>query len=169
MISDDAQGFGHRDEDARAHTPGSHRLSAAPAVRQVLVVALAALTVQVLLPFRGDSAAHVLGGAALAMFVGVALPQRAHWHRGAATEVAIFAFVLAVAWWTETSILGPFDIVDIAFTMGGAFVALAAAPRWPSATRRDCLYLVAASFTLAGTALAYRYLLGIGEQVPLRR
>ena len=134
-----------------------------PVWRQVIVVAAIGVTVQALLWFRGDSAAHVVGGAALATFLGVSVPRR--WLRrfDAWAEVVILAVMLGVTWVTEETITGPFDALDVAFTMAGAFVAIAALPSWTQAGRHERLQLRVAMVALAGAALALRYLSGLGK------
>lgn len=121
------------------------------------------MAVQALLWFRGDSAAHVVGGAVLATFIGVSVPK--HWLRvlDAWAEAAILGVVLAAAWVTEWTIFGPFDAVDIAFTMGGAFLATASVPTWVEADRRERWQLGTAAVVLAAVALAVRYLAGLGK------
>ena len=67
------------------------------------------------------------------------------------------------AWIGEQTLFGPFDLDDVAFTMGGAFVALAFLPRWAVASRPERTRVILAAVALAGVALAYRYLLGLGK------
>lgn len=134
-----------------------------PVARQVIVIAGVGAAVQGLLWFRGDSAAHVVGGAALATFIGVSVPRPWLRRLDAWAEVVILAVMLGITWVTERTITGPFDILDVVFTMAGAFVALAALPAWTDAGRRDRLQLRVAMVVLAGTALALRYLSGFGK------
>lgn len=134
-----------------------------PIVHQVLAVLIAALGVQVLLPFRGDSAAHVIGGAALAMVLGALTPPPLTRYHPAVAELAIFCAVVGAAWAGEMTAFGPFDLDDVAFTIGGGFVALAFIPRWAVASRTERTRLFIAAVALAGVALAYRYLLGLGK------
>lgn len=131
-----------------------------PVSRQVTPLIIAALAVQVLLPFRSDNAAHVLGGGALAMLLIAASPGR--WSQAPWSEVAILVGVLAAALITEWTVVGPFDVVDIAFTMGGAFVALAALPECADTDRRTRSRLAFAALLLGAASLAHRYLTGIG-------
>jgi len=130
---------------------------------QIAVIVTVGVAVQALLWFRGDSAAHVVGGAVLATFIGVSVPKR--WLRvlDAWAEAAILGVVLAAAWVTEWTIFGPFDAVDIAFTMGGAFLATASLPAWTEAGRRERWRLGTAAVVLAAGALALRYLAGLGK------
>ena len=138
-------------------------MASSPVRRQVVVICLTGAAVQTLLWFRGDSAAHVVGGAALATFLGVSAPRR--WLRrfDACAEMVILAMMLGITWVTEKTITGPFDALDVAFTMAGAFVALAALPIWTQAGRRERLQLRVAMVALAGAALALRYLSGLGK------
>lgn len=131
-----------------------------PAARQVIPVLIAALVVQLLLPFRSDNAAHVLGGGALAMLLTAMLPGG--WLRVPWSETVILVGALAAALITEWTVFGPFDVVDVAFTMGGAFVALAALPECADADRRTRSQLVLAALLLGAASLAHRYLTGIG-------
>lgn len=133
-----------------------------PVARQVIPLIVATAIVQVLLPFRSDNAAHVLGGGALVMFVGATAPRRWLLWLGAAAEAAMLAFVLIVAHLTEWTLLGPFDVVDVAFTMGGAFLALAALPSWSAEAREQRGRLASAALLLGAASLVLRYLLGIG-------
>lgn len=138
-------------------------LSVHPVTAQITAVLAAALVVQALLWFRGDSAAHVIGGAAFAMLLGaIVAPTGIRWV-GAVTELAVFAAVAGAAWIGEQTLFGPFDLDDVAFTMGGAFVALAFLPRWAVASRPERIRVILAAVALAGVALAYRYLLGLGK------
>jgi len=137
--------------------------SLSPAVRQVIAVLVAAAGVQLLLSFRGDSAAHVLGGAALAMFLGGATAPALLRRHSAAAQLVIFTAVLVAAWVGEMTVFGPFDLDDVAFTTGGAFVALAFLPQWAVAARSERARLILAAVALAGAALGYRYLLGLGK------
>ena len=105
-----------------------------PATRQVLAVLLAGALTQLILTFRGDSAAHVIGGGALVMCLGSLIPRSWIRARPALVECAIFAAVLGAAWVGEMTIFGPFDLDDVAFTIAGGFVALAALSK--SATPR---------------------------------
>ncbi len=131
-----------------------------PVARQVIPVLIAALVVQVLLPFRSDNAAHVLGGGALALLL-IATPP-ARWLRAPWSEAAILVGVLAAALITEWTVFGPFDVVDVAFTMGGAFVVLAALPECADADRHTRSRLAFAALLLGAASLAHRYLTGIG-------
>lgn len=79
-------------------------------------------------------------------------------------DLWIFSVVLGVSCVTEATVMGPFDIVDISFTLAGAFVALAGVPelvRMSATARRSTTWM---SIGLAAGALAYRYLLGIGAR-----
>lgn len=134
-----------------------------PVWRQVILVVAIGVTVQALLWFRGDSAAHVVGGAALATFLGVSVPRLWLRRLDAWAEVVILAAMLGITWVTEETITGPFDALDVAFTMAGAFVALAALPTWTQAGRRERLQRRVAMVVLAGAALALRYLSGLGK------
>ena len=131
-----------------------------PVTRQVAPLIIAALAVQVLLPFRSDNAAHVLGGGALTMLPTAMLPGG--WLRVPWSEAAILVGVLTVAYITEWTVFGPFDIVDVAFTMSGAFVALAALPECADADRGERSRLALAALLLGAASLAHRYLTGIG-------
>jgi len=134
-----------------------------PVRRQVVTICLTGAAVQGLLWFRGDSAAHVIGGAALATFLGVTAPQGCLRRLDAWAELVLIGVVLGVGWVAEMTVTGPFDIVDLAFTMGGAFVAVAALPDWIRASRRERFRLDVATVVLAATALALRYLSGLGK------
>ena len=131
-----------------------------PVTRQVAPLIIAALAVQVLLPFRSDNAAHVLGGGALTMLPTAMLPGG--WLRVPWSEAAILVGVLAVAYTTEWTVFGPFDIVDAAFTMSGALVVLAAFPECVVADRRERSRLAVTALLLGAASLAHRYLTGIG-------
>lgn len=140
-----------------------HRRFASTVAGQITVVVAVGVVVQALLWFRADSAAHVVGGAVLAAFIGVSVPKR--WLRvlDAWAEAAVLGVVLAAAWVTEWTIFGPFDAVDIAFTMGGAFLATASLPAWVGADRRERRQLGTAAVLLACAALSLRYLAGLGK------
>ena len=138
-------------------------LSVHPVTSQVVAVGTAALVVQALLWFRGDSAAHVIGGAAFAMLLGAIVAPTMCRRVGPVAELAVFAAVAGAAWIGEQTLFGPFDLDDVAFTMGGAFVALAFLPRWGAASRPERTRVILAAVALAGVALAYRYLLGLGK------
>lgn len=130
--------------------------------QQVLTLLAVGLLIQMLLPYRHDSTAHVVAGGALILFLGSVIPPPLLNRLGSVTELALFTLVMGLAWSTETTFLGPFDLVDIAFTLGGAFVALAALSRLTAADPLDRRSTARASVVLAGAAVAYRYLLGIG-------
>lgn len=138
-------------------------LLGSPAWRQVVVICLTGAVVQALLWFRGDSAAHVVGGAALATFVGVSVPRRWLRRLDAWAEVVILAVMLGITWVIEQTVTGPFDALDVVFTVAGAFVGLAALPAWTQAGRHERLRLRVAMVALAGAALALRYLSGLGK------
>lgn len=148
-----------------ATTPTGRRdsLLGSPAWRQVVVICLTGAAVQALLWFRGDSAAHVVGGAALATFLGVSIPRRWLRRLDAWAEVVTLTAMLGITWVTEETITGPFDALDVAFTMAGAFVAIAALPTWTQAGPRERLQLRVAMVALAGASLALRYLSGLGK------
>lgn len=133
-----------------------------PVLQQVVAVLAAGLATQLLLTFRGDSPAHVVGGAALVMFLGALAPRTLLRRHPATTELAIFATVLAAAWMGEKSIIGPFQLDDVAFTIGGAFVALPFVPNGSTA-RRERVHLAAAAVLLATAALVHRYVLQLGS------
>lgn len=130
---------------------------------QMALVLVAALTVQVILPFRGDSTAHVVGGAALAMGIGVVLPSRWIHESTALTEALTFAAITIVAWAAESTIIGPFDLLDIAFGLAGSFVALAALPCWADLDRTGRVRLGVGAITLMSVAITWRYGLRIGH------
>ncbi len=137
-------------------------LSVHPVTAQVTAVLAAAFVVQALLWFRGDSAAHVIGGAAFAMLLG-AIVAPTMWRRfGPVAELAVFAAVAGAAWIGEQTLFGPFDLDDVAFTMGGAFVVLAALPECADADRHTRSRLAFAALLLGAASLAHRYLTGIG-------
>lgn len=142
--------------------PGSRRHRAGiPA--QLALVLVAAFAVQVLLPFRGDSTAHTLGGAALSMAVGALTPGRLLRRSGPLAEGLIFGLVVVVAWVTEMSLLGPFDLLDVTFAAGGSFVALAALPCWAELDRGGRVRLGAGALGLIWLAIVWRYGLRIGH------
>lgn len=130
---------------------------------QVLVIVAAGVAVQALLWFRGDSAAHVVGGAALATFIGISTPRRWLRRLDAWAEAVILAIMMAITWTSELTITGPFDLIDVVFTMAGAFLALAALPAWVDASRPQRRHLRWAMVGLAAAALALRYLSGLGK------
>lgn len=132
-------------------------------IGQLMAVLVAGFVTQLFLTFRGDSAAHVIGGGALAMFLGALTPASRLRGHPAAAELLIFAIVLAAAWVGEMTLFGPFDLDDVAFTIGGAFVALAFVPRWAGASRDERVRLMSAALLLGAAALGHRYLLRIGK------
>lgn len=130
---------------------------------QVITTVLAGAIVQALLWFRGDSAAHLVAGAALTTFIGVTVPKGWLRRLDAWAEFVILGVVLGVSWVSEETIVGPFDPIDITFTVAGAFLALAYLPDWIEAGRSERRRLRAAAVGLAVLSLTLRYLVGLGK------
>lgn len=134
------------------------------ASRWAVTLVTVGLLVQVLLPYRHDQPAHLVAGGALVLFLVVAIsPNRLH-RLGPYTEITLFALVGALSWLTEATFLGPFDLVDIAFTLAGSFLALAALPEANRISAADRRSTARMCVVLAAGALAYRYVLGIGAR-----
>ncbi len=121
---------------------------------EVVALVLAAAVVQVAFTGRTDWPAHLLaGGGAVLVVVAVAPTALHRW----AAPVAIGA-VTAVGVLSEVLWVGPFDPLDIAFTVvGGLFVASAtpAGPEGQDGTARATTALVGVA--LVGLAVFYRY------------
>lgn len=130
--------------------------------RQLLTLLAAGTVVQLLIPYRYDNPAHVVAGGAMVLLVGSALNPGTLSKLGVLTELALFSAVLAVAWFSEMAIFGPFDLIDVAFTLGGAFVSLAALSDLAAVDRDDRRAVLATSAVLMAGSLGYRYLMGIG-------
>ncbi len=132
-------------------------------VAQVVLVMGVAFAVQLLLPFRGDSTAHVMGGAALTMAAGALVPSALIRRAAGRVEAAVFALVVAVAWVAEMTVLGPFDLLDVTFGAAGSFVALAALPRWSDLDRAGRVRLGRVAAGLMALAALWRYGVRIGH------
>ncbi len=132
--------------------------------RWLILLTVTGLVVQLSLPFRHDQPAHLVAGGALVLFVTAAISPERFQRFEPVLDLWIFSVVLGVSCVTEATVLGPFDIVDISFTLAGAFVALAGVPelvRMSATTRRSTAWMC---IGLAAGALAYRYVLGIGAR-----
>lgn len=144
----------------RALDPRSMRFAS----RWAGILVAVGVLVQVLLPYRHDQPAHLVAGGALVLFLIVSVsPKRLH-GLDPFTEVYVFALVVVLSWATEATFLGPFDLVDIAFTLAGSFLALAALPEADQLSARDRRSTARMCLVLAAGALTYRYVLGIGAR-----
>jgi hypothetical protein len=112
------------------------------------VVAVAA-AVQLLFPDRADWAAHVLSGGALVIVVGALLSTSfGLWSTTIGSVMVAAAAVIA-----DSTVVGPFDPSDVAFTLAGALVVTGGA-----STRRDSTHkAVVWGLALLGAAVYYRY------------
>lgn len=125
--------------------------------REVLVLLCSALLVQLVMPYRVDLPAHLIGGGALALAIAAVLPARAVARLASAVIPLVFTGVVLVVWWVEQAVFGPFDLVDVAFTLAGALVVLDGLPG-VLVSAPDTRWRVARwSLALGVAALAYRY------------
>lgn len=93
--------------------------------REVGFLLLCAAAVQLVLAHRHDYPLHIIAGGSLALLVGTLVP-RALVHRLGAVAVrcAFLLVVVVCAGLAEQVVYGPFDIVDVAFTLAGVLLAL---------------------------------------------
>lgn len=126
-------------------------------LRQELVLLLVgAVVVKLLFPFRHDLPAHVVGGGAAAVVAVTMVPRRVADRLGDGVLGIGLALVILLAWSTERFLFGPFDLVDVAFTVAGAVavVDVGTAAAADGSQRRQVL---AWNIALVGLALVYRY------------
>jgi hypothetical protein len=82
-----------------------------------------------LVPYRLDYAAHVLGGASATVLAGIVLSR---WWRGAPVVLGSIALVLGAAVIGEVTVFGADpDIVDLANSVAGVAIGGAIELRWP--------------------------------------
>lgn len=118
----------------------------------------AAVVVQVLVGFRNDCAAHLIGGAALFLGVGLAVPAPLARRVGDRSYPWLVLVIPSVAVLVlEVLLLGPFDPLDVSLSvLGGLLVAPTAvrAVRADRSTRRSWAFAVG---VLALSAAVVRY------------
>ncbi len=125
--------------------------------REALLVLGAAAFVQLVMVYRSDLPSHVMAGGGTALLVGAAIPHALAARLGRWLEVALFVAVLPVATVAEGRLTGPFDLVDLAFTLGGALVALdgAVAAAHTSGQQRRLMLMTGA--VLVAVGFGYRH------------
>ncbi|MEO6630032.1 MAG: hypothetical protein ABIP03_15865 [Aquihabitans sp.] len=142
---------------AGAGTGRLRNLSRTLAGREALTLVGAALVVQVVMPYRHDLPAHVVGGGAAALLGAALVPRFIGRTNGELAGFAIFAWVVALAWLAEQQVFGPFDLVDVSFTLAGALVVMDCLPEVINAPSEDRQSVFWAGVLLIMLALLYRY------------
>ena len=132
-------------------------LSRSLAGREALVLLGAALIVQVVMPYRHDLPAHVVGGGAAALLCAALVPRSIGRGNADVCRAAIFGWVVVLAWGAEQLVFGPFDLVDVSFTLAGALVVLDVLPEVIDAPTDDRHVVFWAGVLLIVLALLYRY------------
>lgn len=130
------------------------------ATRRLSLTAAAAGTVlYASVPHRLEFAAHVVAGAGLSALalVGVARLGDGRWARtDERLAVAVLAAVLAAAVVAERTFSGPFAVHDVASTvLGGALGVAAVLPVFDAAGERRRLVAVGLTLILAGLVIRY--------------
>ncbi len=134
-----------------AHQRSRSRLPKGTLSRDVIVVVVAAFSVQAVFPARYDWVAHVLAGGAIAISVSTFLFSRlGSWAQPVAATVTLLCAIVA-----ELTITGPFDPADAAFTVAGAL--LVTGPVSTRSARAQRWHAVGAGAGLLALAVFYHY------------
>lgn len=123
--------------------------------REALLLLGAAAVVQLVMTYRGDLPSHVLVGGAASLLIAAALPAGIVERLGPWTTAAVFGAMVPVAVAVEVP-YGPFDVVDVAFTLAGALVASGASGPVSTASPAERRAVLAVATVLALVAWAYR-------------
>ncbi len=123
--------------------------------REALLLLGAAAVVQLVMTYRGDLPSHVLMGGAASLLLASALPPGVVRRLGPWVTPAVFAAVIPVAVLVEVP-YGPFDLVDVAFTLAGALVASQATGPVATAPPAERRTVVMVAVVLLVGAWAYR-------------
>ncbi|MCB1038271.1 MAG: hypothetical protein KDA94_01865 [Acidimicrobiales bacterium] len=124
----------------------------------LLVLVGAALVVQLVFPYRHDWPAHLVGGGSAMLVIAAVAPRRLK----LVTPAAAFAALVALSWVTEEGVFGPFDLVDISFTLAGALLTSRATERIGQSNRQTRTAAAVWGAALIVAALAFRYGTSIG-------
>lgn len=123
--------------------------------REALLLLGAAAVVQLVMTYRGDLPSHVLMGGACSLLLASVLPPGAVRRLGSWTTPVVFTAVVPLALAVEVP-YGPFDLVDVAFTLAGALVASQASGPVAVAPPAERRVVVAVAAVLLVVAWAYR-------------
>lgn len=132
-------------------------------LREPLVLIAASLVVQLLVPYRFDLPAHVAAGGGVALLAAVVLGPGIARRASAVFPVLVVGVAAVAAFAAESAVLGPFDLVDLVFSLLGSLLVTPSAEDLAALPVRDRLRLAAAAMTLVAFALQYRYGPGVGR------
>jgi hypothetical protein len=139
------------DEAADPHQRPRRWLPKGTLSRDVIVVVVAAFSVQAVFPARYDWVAHVLAGGGIAIPVSTFLFGRlGRWSQPLAATVTLLCAIVA-----ELTITGPFDPADAAFTVAGAM--LVTGPVSTRSAQAHRWHAVGAGAGLLALAVFYHY------------
>lgn len=135
---------------------GAKRAGQTLAGREALLVLGAGAAVQLVMRYRTDLPSHVVGGGGLSLLVASLVPVAWARRLGPLFTTAVFAVVGGAALVTDAFVYGPFDQVDVAFTMAGALVASEAATEITSSPATVRRYVAVVGLGLMFLGWAYR-------------